>query len=71
MVTNNIQVVCPKCKAVNSYEILSLKVYDNDLHIAYSCEACGCDFTNTYALVYLGGYANNMQYDRDNITVAQ
>lgn len=70
MVTNNIQVVCPKCKAVNSYEIKSLKVYDNDLHITYSCD-CGCEFTNVYALVYLGGHTDSIEYDRDNITVAR
>jgi hypothetical protein len=32
---------------------------------------CGCRFTNIYALVYLGGYAEDMMYDRDNITVAR
>lgn len=69
MVTNNIQVVCPKCKAVNSYNSIRTKLYDNDLHITYSCEACGCDYTNIYTLVYLGGYANGMEYDRDNIAV--
>ena len=69
MVTNNIQVVCPKCKCVNGYDSVKMKLYDNDLHITYSCEACGCDYTNIYTLVYLGGYANGIEYDRDNITV--
>ena len=71
MVTNNTQVVCPKCKAINSYFINAMKLYDNDLHISYSCEDCDCDYTNVYTLVYLGGSVDGIQYDRDNITVAQ
>ena len=67
MVTNNITVVCPKCKAINSYNYIHMKLYDNDLHITYSCEACGSDYTNIYTLVYLGGYANGFEYDRDNL----
>lgn len=69
MVTNNTQVVCPKCKSVNCYEIIKSEYIDTDLHTTYSCEACGSEYTNIYALVYLGGYANTMKYDRDNITV--
>ena len=67
MVTNNTQVVCPKCGAVNSYDITSTKLYDTDIHIAYCCEACHTEYTNIYTLVYLGGYTNNQQYDRDNL----
>lgn len=69
MVTNNTQIVCPKCKRANCYEIIKSEYIDADLHATYSCEACGIEYTNIYALVYLGGYTNSMQYDRDNITV--
>ena len=71
MVTNNIQVVCPKCKGVNCYEITGLQLIDTDLHATYTCEACGTEFTNIFALVFLGGKTNTFEYDRDNITVAQ
>ena len=67
MVTNNIQVVCPKCKTVNSYTITDMQLYDNDLHIAYSCEACGNHYTDTYILVYNGGGDDSIAYDRDNL----
>lgn len=67
MVTNNSQVVCPKCKSVNCYEVTKLSLVDIDLHATYSCEACGSEYTDTYALVYLGGKTNNYEYDRDNV----
>lgn len=67
MVTNNSQVVCPKCKSVNCYEVTKLSLVDIDLHATYSCEACGSEYTDRYALVYLGGKTNNYEYDRDNV----
>lgn len=69
MVTSNFQVVCPKCKSINCYEIVKSNYIDTDLHTTYSCETCGNEYTNIYVLVYLGGYSNSMKYDRDNITV--
>lgn len=69
MVASNTCIVCPKCKAVNCYGIVKSEYIDTDLHTTYSCDACGSEYTNIYALVYLGGYANSIQYDRDNITV--
>lgn len=69
MVASNTRIVCPKCKTVNYYEIVKSEYIDTDLHTTYSCDACGSEYTNIYALVYLGGYANSIQYDRDNITV--
>lgn len=69
MVASNTCIVCPKCKTVNCYEIVKSEYIDTDLHTTYSCDACGSEYTNIYALVYLGGYANSIQYDRDNITV--
>lgn len=71
MVTNTTQVVCPKCGSVNHYEIIKSEYIDRELHTSYDCEMCGCRFINIYALVYLGGYAEDMMYDRDNITVAR
>lgn len=67
MVTNTHAVVCPKCKSSNCYEITKLTLVDIDLHATYSCEACGSEYTDIYALVYLGGNCNSMAYDRDNI----
>lgn len=67
MVTNNSQVVCPKCKSINSYDIVKLALIDIDLHATYSCDACGSEYTDRYALVYLGGNACGIEYDRDNI----
>jgi uncharacterized secreted protein with C-terminal beta-propeller domain len=69
MVANTHLVVCPKCKAVNSYEIASTKLYDTDLHIAYICEACGTEYTDIYTLVYLGGHTHSQVYDRDNLSI--
>ena len=66
MVTSRIEVTCPKCGASNCYEIEKLELVDTDLHATYAC-TCGCRFTDTYALVYLGGFTENMQYDRDNL----
>lgn len=71
MVTNNPAVVCPKCRQVNCYEITALKLVDTDLHVSYCCETCGTEYTDVYALVYLGGHMLNTSYDRDNITAAQ
>lgn len=70
MVTNSFKVVCPECGAVNDYSIVKSDYIDNDSHTTYSCDDCGCLFTNCYTLVYLGGYSDTMKYDRDNITVA-
>lgn len=67
MVTNNNKVVCPKCKSSNCYDIIKLALVDIDLHVTYSCETCGCEYQDKYALVYLGGSCNSMEYDRDNI----
>jgi len=67
MVTNNSQVVCPKCKASNCYEVTKLALVDIDLHATYSCESCGSKYTDRYALVYLGGNYGSIEYDRDNI----
>lgn len=67
MVTNISHIVCPKCKSVDCYEILKSTYIDNDLHVKYCCEACGSEYTDVYTLVYLGGYLNNQQYDRDNL----
>lgn len=66
MVTNNSKVVCPKCKAINSYNVERLSLVDIDLHATYSCESCGSEYTDIYALVYLGGNCGSMAYDRDN-----
>ena len=67
MVTNNPKVVCPKCGSINCYDVITTKLYDIDIHITYSCEACGSEFTDTYILVYVGGYTNSYEYDRDNL----
>lgn len=67
MVTNTQVVVCPKCRVVNSYKIEKLSLVDIDLHASYSCESCGSEYTNIYALVYIGGNCGSMVYDRDNI----
>lgn len=67
MVTNTHAVVCPKCKTINSYSIEKLALVDIDLHATYSCEACGSEYTDRYALVYIGGNCGSIEYDRDNI----
>ena len=67
MVTNNSQVVCPKCKTINCYNIVKLALVDIDLHATYSCESCGNEYTDKYALVYIGGNCGPNEYDRDNI----
>jgi transposase-like protein len=67
MVTNNSQVVCPKCKSNNCYNIINLALVDIDLHATYSCSVCGCKYTDKYILVYIGGNCSSMEYDRDNI----
>jgi hypothetical protein len=69
MVANKMTIVCPCCQSTNSYYIVANELVDNELHTTYCCEECGCEFTNIYALVYLGGYANEVTYDRDNLTV--
>ena len=70
MVTNNPAVVCPKCRQVNCYEIKRLEMVDTDLHVSYLCETCSTEYTDIFALVYLGGHMPNKSYDRDNITAA-
>ena len=70
MVTNNCAVVCPNCGKANCYEITSLKLIDADLHVSYLCETCGTEYTDVYALVYLGGHMPNLSYDRDNISIS-
>ena len=67
MLMNKSQIVCPKCKAVNCYEIVKSQYIDTDLHTTYSCAACGNQYTNIYALVFLSGYADGVEYDRDGI----
>lgn len=67
MVTNNTKVVCPKCKTINCYEIVKLALVDVDLYATYSCESCGSEYTDKYALVYIGGNCGSTEYDRDNI----
>lgn len=69
MMTSSIKVVCPKCQSINSYDIDSMQLIDTDLHVTYTCEMCGGRFMDTYALAYLGGYANGKVYDRDNVTI--
>lgn len=59
-------VTCPECGVVNDYVIQKVELIDTDLQVTYFC-ACGCRYTNTYALVYLGGYTNDYSYDRDNL----
>ena len=71
MVTNNPAVVCPKCRKVNCYEIKNLALVDTDLHVSYFCETCSAEYTDIFALVYLGGHMLTISYDRDNITAAQ
>ena len=71
MVTNNYAVVCPNCRKANCYEIKTLTMIDTDLHVSYLCETCSTEYTDTYALVYLGGHMLNRSYDRDNITATQ
>ena len=66
MVTNNMSVVCPKCGSANCYSLTTMKLYDNDLHVTYSCDVCETEFTNVYTLVYLGGHTSVYEYDRDN-----
>lgn len=66
MVTSSMQVTCPECNAVNQYEIEQMELIDTDLQVTYTC-TCGCRFTDTYALVYLGGRTNSIEYDRDNL----
>lgn len=68
MVTSKHNVTCPNCNSINSYEIQKLDLIDNELLATYVCE-CGCRYTDTYALVYLGGYTDNTMYDRDNLIV--
>lgn len=70
MVASEIKVACPECGMINDYEIQKLELIDKDLHVTYFC-ACGCHFTDTYALVYLGGCTNNYSYDRDNLKAAR
>ena len=68
MVASKHVVTCPECNAVNDYEIEKLELVDNDLQVVYFC-TCGCRFTDTYTLVYLGGHTDLKIYDRDNVIV--
>lgn len=67
MVIATQQVSCPKCRAVNKYSIIKSDYIDTDLHTTYHCDQCGYEYTNIYTLVYLGGYSNDIEYDRDNL----
>lgn len=69
MVTNNQSVICPCCKSINNYDIVSTNIIDNDLHITYICTECGTRYTDYYALVYFGGSTNSQIYDRDNLAL--
>ena len=66
MVTSLHKVTCPLCGKVNDYEVAKMELIDVDLHVSYQC-ACGCVFTDEYALVYLGGHTAELSYDRDNL----
>ena len=68
MVTATTKVVCPLCRAVNNYEIIKSDYIDTDLHTTYKCGKCGCHYTNIYTLVFLGGRADGVMYDRDGLT---
>lgn len=67
MVTRTIQVTCPECHSVNEYDIKNTNIIDNELYISYSCTKCGKQFVDTYELMYLGGYTDTIQYDKDNL----
>lgn len=69
MVTNNHAVVCPKCRGINCYAIKKLDLVDTDLLVSYLCETCETEYTDEYALVYLGGHMLASRYDRDNIAI--
>lgn len=68
MLTVNASVICPKCKATNSYSIITNELIDSDLYTTYQCDCCGHIYTNIYGLVYMGGYNDMVRYDKDNIT---
>lgn len=68
MMTSENKVTCPECGAVNDYEIQEVKLVDKDLHVTYFC-ACGCHYTDTYALVFLGGKTEDYSYDRDGLKI--
>ena len=71
MVANSFLVVCPKCRKANCYEIKKLELVDTDLLVSYLCETCETEYTDAFALVYLGGHMSSGSYDRDNITITQ
>lgn len=66
MVTSSIKVTCPCCNS-QDYEIEHLNLVDTDLCVSYTCKECGRRYTDTYALVYLGGNTETFEYDRDNL----
>ena len=66
MVTKDLKVICPQCGVVNDYAIQKLELVDSDLEVTYFC-ACGCRYTDSFALVYLGGRTDSYLYDRDNL----
>lgn len=67
MIVSKYHNACPVCSAINSYDIISTQLYDNDLHITCSCQECNATYTDCFMLVYNGGYINGQEYDRDNI----
>ena len=66
MVTSSIKVTCPCCNS-QDYELVKLELVDIDLCASYTCKECGRRYTDTYALVYLGGHTDVCVYDRDNL----
>lgn len=70
MVANNVKIICPTCGSSNCYSLTDLQMYDNDLHATYSCDLCKTEFTDVYALVYIGGHTCHREYDRDNLAIS-
>ena len=69
MVTSKTYVTCPNCASVNEYTITALNLIDTELVVSYQCTHCNKEFTDNYAIVYLGGHSENSAYDRDNISI--
>lgn len=59
MVTLTTQVKCPICEE-SDYEIIKLELIDTDLHATYHCPNCGTEYTDVYALIYIGGTVQGM-----------
>ena len=66
MMASEHKVTCPECGVSNDYAIQEMELVDNDLRVTYMC-ACGCHYTNTYALVFIGGNTEQYSYDRDGL----